>query len=520
VALAPSSFGNPNNGSNSAYIATLRGLVPGDGDGSAIVINTTDSSPFNGLAMFDKGQTDQTATLNITATISEVTMTTVQIVVPAELGAPTLESVSLSGPGSAGASLGVAGQTITVSSAAVTDTDSLTVEIDGLATPTPTLVTDNGNYVFTTSTSTSGGTLTPLGQSPAAHVIIPIASIRDVDANGVPLDLGTTVAIEGVVTQPDFGSGTSNFSGFIQDSGAGVNIFSFDQNLGLVRGNLFAVVGTLAQFNGLSEIIPSSSADIVDRGASTEPSSVTVSVPDLLASAEELEGSLVTVTGLTKADFENDPWTNGSNITLQDSEMNNLTIRIQQGSTATTEPVYPATITGVFAQFDNSNPYFGGYQLLPRDQADVVGSTGDAYTSWATLNGLTPGGNDGPEQDVEFGTIGDGISNVLEFVLGGNPLVSDPSILPLATLDDDNFIFTFSRSEESIGVTTTTFQWSTDLSFPIENDVVIIAGDRTAAFGVIVDVDETTTPDTVTVLVPRTNAPDGRIHGRLQSTRP
>ncbi|MGB6221260.1 MAG: hypothetical protein WBG04_09510, partial [Haloferula sp.] len=495
-----------------------RGLIPGDGDGSAIVINTTDSSPFNGLAMFDKGQTGQTATLSIAATIPGVTVSTVEIIVPTELGVPTSGSVSLSGPGSTGATFGVTGQTISISSAAITDTDSLAIEIDGLTTPTPTLVTNNGNYVFATSTATSGGTLTPLGQSPAANVIIPIASIRDVDANGVPLDLGATVAVEGVVTEPDFGSGLSNFSGFIQDSTAGVNIFSFTENLGLVRGNLFAVVGTIVQFNGLTEIVPTSTANIVDRGPSIEPSSVTLTVAELLASAEELEGSLVTIAGLTKE--QEGTWGTGSNITLQDPEMNNITIRIQSGSTATTEPLYPATITGVFAQFDTSNPYFGGYQLLPRDEADVISATGNAYTTWAALNGLTPGVNDGAEQDVEFGTTGDGIANVLEFILGGNPLLSDPSILPVATLDDNNFIFTFNRNEDSVGVATTTFQWSTDLTFPSANDVVIGAGDSTGPNGVVVDVDETTSPETVTVFVPRSNAPGGTIQGRLLGTLP
>jgi hypothetical protein len=58
-------------------------------------------------------------------------------------------------------------------------------------------------------------------------------------------------------------------------------------------------------------------------------------------------------------------------VILQDSANNQLTLRIQANSTATSPPTYPATITGIAGQFDNSSPFDTGFQLQPRDQADA-----------------------------------------------------------------------------------------------------------------------------------------------------
>ncbi len=84
------------------------------------------------------------------------------------------------------------------------------------------------------------------------------------------------------------------------------------------------------------------------------------------------------------------------------------------------------------------------------------------------------------------------------------------------------FLFTFSRSDESEGITTQTFQWSTDLSFPGPNDVTVgDVGSVPDSNGVTVTVEENdAAADTISVRVPVTNAPDGKLFGRLLGTRP
>jgi hypothetical protein len=145
----------------------------------------------------------------------------------------------------------------------------------------------------------------------------------------------------------------------------------------------------------------------------------------------------------------------------------------------------------------------------------------DPYDSWATANGLT-GDNNDPENDAENGGIGDGIANVLEFILGGDPLAVDPSVLPTLMVDENDFIFTFERSDDSEVSTTATFQWTTDLDFSTGSDVAIGAVDSGPdADGVTVTVVENGgASDSITVRVPRDNAVDGKLQGRLQGTRP
>lgn len=171
---------------------------------------------------------------------------------------------------------------------------------------------------------------------------------------------------------------------------------------------------------------------------------------------------------------------------------------------------------------ESSNPTGPTFSATDVGSPGEIIDTTDAYDSWAGLAGLTPGVNDGPEDDAENGGIGDGIANVLEFILGGDPLASDLSILPDGSVDATDFIFTFNRADDSEDITTQTFQWATDLSFPMANDVAIGAGNSGPdGNGVTVTVTENGAgPDLIEVRVPRSNAVDGTIQGRLEATRP
>lgn len=409
IALAAGDFGVPNSVGNATYISELRGLEPGDGDGLASVVNSTVGSPFLDSGIFDDGQTSQSAKVTLAAQTTGVTLSNITVAVPAALGTPG--GATVGGTGAAGASVSVVGQNVTITNASVTTDNAIEITINGLTTPTPTLAGENGNYALTISTSATGGTLTPLASLPAVRVVIPVASLRDTDVNGVSLDAGSIVAVEGVITEEDFGSGSANFSAFLQDTGAGINIFSPTTDPGFIRGNRYAVVGTVTQFNGLTEIIPSSAAGIVSLGASTEPAAQVVSLATLLASPEALEGKLIQVQNL---DYLSGTWAAAQTVVLTDGTTN-IDIRIQSGSTATTEPSYPVNVTGILAQFDSSSPFTAGYQLMPRDAADLTpGIGGDDYASWATENGI-------PGEPVEGDFDSDGISNLLEYGLGLSP---------------------------------------------------------------------------------------------------
>ena len=110
------------------------------------------------------------------------------------------------------------------------------------------------------------------------------------------------------------------------------------------------------------------------------------------------------------------------------------------------------------------------------------------------------------------------MSNLLEFVLNGNPSQSDPAILPTVQVTASDFVFTFQRRDDSLSPETTqVFEYGTDLS----NWSTVNIPATTATDGAIsISVTDASPADTVTVSVPKSQAIDGRIFGRLRVTRP
>jgi hypothetical protein len=85
-----------------------------------------------------------------------------------------------------------------------------------------------------------------------------------------------------------------------------------------------------------------------------------------------------------------------------------------------------------------------------------------SYESWASdaAQGLTAGVNDGPSQDPDH----DGIPNLLEFALGGNPMVSLRSILPALTKSNGPWVFEYERNGLSMAATTQVVEYGSDLT--------------------------------------------------------
>lgn len=400
-----------------------------DGSGSVALLNVTPASPLINQPVF-AANTAQSVSINIGGTLPTSTIAQVSITVPNEFGSPLLANVSASGPGLNGASPSVTGQTITLTGVAITTTNNVIVTISGLTTPdTSAAVTIDGNYSFTVSTAASGGTLTAITPASTAYVVIPIANIRDQDANGIPLDLNKKVAVQGVCTEENFNSPTQT-SGYIQSATGAINIFSGSVASPLVRGNEYVVFGNVIQFSGLSEITFSSAANaIFDLGAATSPTPEVVTLATLLAAPENYEGKLVRVNTLSLAAGESDTWQSLATITLTDGALN-IDARIPTGSSATTAPFYPVSIIGIFNQFDNSSPFDSGYQITPRDNNDVI-SSNPPFLTWATGAPYNLTGNDAlfdadPDKD--------GVPNGIEFISGSNPTDASDAALSSPTL--------------------------------------------------------------------------------------
>jgi fibronectin-binding autotransporter adhesin len=145
-----------------------------------------------------------------------------------------------------------------------------------------------------------------------------------------------------------------------------------------------------------------------------------------------------------------------------------------------------------------------------------VGAEPSGYNSWAAGYSFTPGVNDGVNDDPDF----DGISNLLEYVLGGVPIgtgANNTSILPTQVVDANNIVLTFRRSDVSETDVTLKVQWSETLG--AWNDFATIgAGDALPAVDVTEDSPNTAT-DTVVVTVPRSTVLGGKLFVRLQAVK-
>lgn len=119
------------------------------------------------------------------------------------------------------------------------------------------------------------------------------------------------------------------------------------------------------------------------------------------------------------------------------------------------------------------------------------------------LGDVSPGGD--PDSD--------GIDNLMEYVLNGNPGQSDPQILPDLDSSGSNFVFTFVRRIESFDDTVQVFQYNTDLG-PVWQELAI---PQTSAAGVVITPVNAVT-EQVQVTVPK--GANVRMFGRVKASQP
>lgn len=151
------------------------------------------------------------------------------------------------------------------------------------------------------------------------------------------------------------------------------------------------------------------------------------------------------------------------------------------------------TVTGVPA----------GY-LLDTDtpgEIRLVSTATSGYNAWANsfpgLTDATPGSD--PD--------GDGIANLIEYVIGGDPRVSSTQFLPQQSIVGANLVLSYQRSDDSEADTTQIGQWSTNLTD--WNDIAPVRVNENG-----------TNPDDMTISIPLANAVDGKLFGRLVVSQP
>ncbi len=268
-----------------------------------------------------------------------------------------------------------------------------------------------------------------LAVSQAYSQFIPIDSIRKQDVNGVPLLLNQTVWVRGVVTTSlEFGTPLVYF----QDPTGGMVGYDAPFSAGVTRGDSVKVKGKVVQYAGLTEFTPVDSFTVLATGRTITPMIITCT--QARDSGETYEGRLIKINNITMvkttAGVPATQWTvsaSGTNYRIFDGA-DSCEIRIYSTTNIanTIIPPYPFSVTALMSQYKTSAPYFGGYQILPRDLNDIARLP---FYSWQSTIKCTDAGN--ANDSIIFGTAPTA-TNGLDPALGEAEL---PPVPPSSIID-------------------------------------------------------------------------------------
>ncbi len=217
-------------------------------------------------------------------------------------------------------------------------------------------------------------------------------SIRQNDENGIPLTLGQTVTVNGIVTSAnELGY---NGPAYIQDNQVGTAVYGTEFVSQLTKGDSITITGRISFYNGLTQLSyveGESAVTIHNNSIQTEPEIVTIQevLNQDWDGFELLEGKLLRINNI--AFVESGTFSGNTNYQITDG-INNLNVRID-GDTDIADmpiPVTELSIEGCLGQFDSSEPYSSGYQLLPRNSLDMEETSVVALFTADITSGTSP----------------------------------------------------------------------------------------------------------------------------------
>jgi hypothetical protein len=245
-------------------------------------------------------------------------------------------------------------------------------------------------FTFIVQTGISPGSIATLGTNPKILVHgspRPIAQIKINNAQGLPLLNGKYVTAEGIVTAAD----EFNSPSYIQDSTAGMAVYSSSFSSTVHEGDQVIVLGFVSPYDGLFEIDSVSLLQTVSTGNAVTPQVLTCSqiANEGAGGVEPYEGSLVRVNTAT---VNTSTWASGDTYNLTDaSGTAQLYVNKHVNFVGALAPQSAFDVIGVVGQYKTSSPYTSGYQLTPRSSSDIITSTsGPLFATVPVESNLAP----------------------------------------------------------------------------------------------------------------------------------
>jgi hypothetical protein len=208
----------------------------------------------------------------------------------------------------------------------------------------------------------------------AQIIVTTIDSVRVQDANGVSVLLGDTVTVKGVVTtHKELGIPTVYF----QVPTAGLVAYSSNIGNVVTRGDSVQVTGVVTNYNGLTELNPVTTFTVLAPGITT-PVPHTITPTQARENGESYESRLIRIAGVTAVKTSGGApatqWTvsgSGTNYWIfVGSDSCQIRIYATSNIANTNIRPFPFSVVALESQYKSSSPYFGGYQIIPRDTND------------------------------------------------------------------------------------------------------------------------------------------------------
>ncbi len=189
--------------------------------------------------------------------------------------------------------------------------------------------------------------------------------------------VGAAVTVTGVVTNGD----ELGLIRYIEDSSGGIALY--DSTLvGVVRGDEITVSGILVDYNGLLEMTPVSTSITNNSGNSLTPQLITP-----IQIGEDTESELIQINNVI---FNNGGslFTSGTHDFTSNAETGKVYIRAGSLLENSFIPMSPVTLVGISSQYTFSTPANDGYQILPRDLADIIQIPNNVSFCFSTVDSI------------------------------------------------------------------------------------------------------------------------------------
>ena len=237
--------------------------------------------------------------------------------------------------------------------------------------------------------------------------------------------VGATVTVTGIVTNGD----ELGPIRYIEDATAGVALYDPTTLVGVVRGDEVTVTGVLVDYNGLLEMTPVNSSITNSIGNLSTPQLVTP-----IQIGEATESELIQIDNVI-FNSGGSLFTSGTHDFTSNAETGKVYIRTGGPLENSLIPMGPVTLVGISSQYTFSTPANDGYQILPRDSADIIQTGALIFTSSVMQSNITTSSfdlswsvSDSSTTNCNYGlaaSLGNSVNN------GGNTLTHSISLTGL-----------------------------------------------------------------------------------------